>query len=75
MNIFKIKTTAWEEDSFILITQLSEKQVKSIIQPMVDEARENDFVFTTDDYVRTLRDAYNKSVIITYDDEYQEVTF
>lgn len=75
MNIFKIKTSAWEEESFILATQLSEKQIRSIIQPMVDEERDGDFVFSNDDYVQVLRDAYPKSVILTDNGDTQEIVF
>lgn len=65
MNIFKIKASSWEEDDFILATQLTEKQVRSVIQPMVDEERESDFVFNNADYLQCLRDAYPKSVILS----------
>jgi len=75
MNIFKIKTSAWEEESFILATQLSEKQIRSVIQPMVDEERDGDFVFSNDDYVQVLRDAYPKSVILTDNGDTEEIIF
>jgi hypothetical protein len=75
MNIFRIKTSAWDEESFILATQLSEKQVRSVIQPMVDEERESDFVFSNDDYVQALRGAYPKSVILTDNGDTDEIVF
>ena len=75
MNIFRIKTSAWDEESFILATQLNEKQVRSVIQPMVDEERDSDFVFSNDDYVQALRDAYPKSVILTDNGDTDEIVF
>ena len=75
MNIFKIKTSAWADEDFILATQLSEKQIRSVIQPMVDEEREGDFIFSNDDYVQVLRDAYPKSVILTDNGDTQEISF
>jgi hypothetical protein len=75
MNIFRIKTSAWEEESFILATQLTEKQIRSVIQPMVDEERDGDFVFSNDDYVQVLRDAYPKSVILTDNGDTEEIVF
>jgi hypothetical protein len=75
MNIFKIKTSAWADEDFILATQLSEKQIRSVIQPMVDEEREDDFIFSNDDYVQVLRDAYPKSVILTDNGDTQEIVF
>ena len=75
MKIFKIKTSAWDEESFILATQLSEKQIRSVIQPMVDEERDGDFVFNNDDYVQALKDSYPKSVILTDNGEAEEIIF
>ena len=75
MNIFRINTGSWDEEEFILATQLSEKQIRSVIQPMVDEARKEDFVFTTEDYVNVLRDAYPKSVILTDNEDTEEIIF
>ncbi len=75
MNIFKIKTSSWEEESFTLVTQLNEKQIRSIIPPMVDEEREGDFVFSNDDYVQVLRDAYPKSLILTDNGDTEEIIF
>ena len=75
MNIFRIKTSAWDEESFILATQLNEKQVRSVIQPMVDAEREAEFVYSNDDYVQALRDAYPKSVILTDNGDTDEINF
>jgi hypothetical protein len=75
MNIFRIKTSAWDEESFILGTQLNEKQIRSVIQPMIDEERESDFVFSNDDYVQALREAYPKSVILTDNGDTDEIIF
>ena len=65
----------WDEENFILATQLSEKQVRSVIQPMIDDARDGDFVFAPEDYVQVLKDAYPKSVILSEYVDIQEVVF
>ena len=65
MNIYKIITSRWDEEGFILATQLNDKQIRSVINPMVEEERQGDFVFTNEDYIERLRDAYPKSVILT----------
>lgn len=71
MNIFKLKISEWDEVT--LFTQLSEKQVRSVIQPMIDEARENEFVYTIEDCVSFLRDTYPKSVIMSDLEPFQEI--
>ena len=75
MNIFKIRTSSWDEESFILATQLSEKQIRSVIQPMVEEERAGDFVYVNEEYVQALRDAYPKSVILTDNGDTEEIVF
>ena len=75
MNIFKVKTSVWGEEDFILATQLSEKQIRSIIQPMIEEEQESDFEFTNGDYLERLREAYPKSVILTDLDSPDEIIF
>jgi len=42
---------------------------------MVDEEREGDFIFSNDDYVQALRDAYPKSVILADNGDTEEITF
>lgn len=74
MNIFRIKASTLDGE-FILATQLSEKQIRSIIQPMVDEEKDGDFVFVNNDYVQVLRDAYSKSVILTDLDDIEIIQF
>jgi hypothetical protein len=75
MNIFKIRTSSWDEEDFILATSLTEKQIRSVIQPMVDDERENEFVFTNEDYVNILKDAYPKAVILSDGGDTQEIIF
>lgn len=75
MNIYRIKTSAWDEEDFILATSLNEKQIRSVIQPMVDEEREGEFAFSNEDYVNVLRDAYPKSVLLSDLDGIDEIKF
>lgn len=75
MNIFKIKTSEWEDEDFVLFTQLSEKQVRSVIKPMIDDARENEFIYSGEDYVAFLRDTYPKSVILVSTDDPDIIEF
>lgn len=68
MKIYKIKTSAWVEEDFYLMTTLDEEQIKKIIQPMVAYERENDIMYNNEDYVFELQNAYSKATIKMYDD-------
>lgn len=68
MQIFKINTTNEMYHDFYLMTSLDEKQIKKIIQPMVDYERENEIFYDNDDYVFELQNAYPKATIEMYQD-------
>jgi len=68
MNIYRINTSAWEEEDFFLLTTLSEQQIRLVIQPMVDIEREEDQVMFNDEYLESLRNAYPKEVINQYNE-------
>ena len=68
MQVFKINTTNEMYHDFYLMTTLDEKQIKKIIQPMVDYERENEIFYDNDDYVFELQNAYHKATIEMYQD-------
>ena len=63
MNIFRINTSAWDEEDFYLMTSLTEEKIKKVIQPMVEYERENDILYDNEDYVSALQEKYPRSVI------------
>lgn len=66
MNIFRIKTTAWKEEDFILLTTLTEEQVSDVISPIVEKEREGDGEYDNDSLVKALEDAYPLAIIEQY---------
>ena len=40
MNVFKINTTAYEEEDFYLVTSLSESKIRKVIEPIVKAERD-----------------------------------
>ena len=42
LNLFQINTTAWDEEDFLLLTDLTEEQVTEIITPIVEAERERE---------------------------------
>jgi hypothetical protein len=40
MNIFRINTTAYEEEDFFLLTDLSEEQINDVLAPLIERERE-----------------------------------
>lgn len=69
MKLFKIKTTGWGDEDFIIATSLDEKQVRSVIQPLVEDEHDNEILYSNSDYVEALRTRYPKAVVIPEGDE------
>lgn len=55
-----------EEEAFTLITTLTEKQIRPVIQPLVDREREEDEFIYSEEYLEALRDAYPTEYITMY---------
>lgn len=66
MKAFEINTTAWEEENFILFTDLTESQVKKVIEPIVLNERELGEEYTNDGLIDALLEAYPRNQIYTY---------
>jgi hypothetical protein len=64
MNIFRINTTAYKEEDFFLITELSKEQIEEVITPIVLIERNNaEEVYYNDDLVRALELAYPNAIV------------
>ena len=77
MQVFKITTSAWYEESFYVLTNLSEEQVRSVIAPMVAEERNeslDDIFYSNEDYVSKLAETYPSNVVEFHQD-FEELIF
>ena len=63
MNLFEISTTSYMEENFLLVTDLELEQIKEVINTMVKDERNNDFLFMNDEYVAKLKLIYPKYYI------------
>lgn len=66
MNIYKISMSVGEEEAFTLLTTLTEKQIRPVVQPLVDREREEDEFIYSEEYLEALRDAYPRETITMY---------
>lgn len=74
MKAFEINTTAWEEENFILFTDLTEKQIIDVIEPIKSaywklkmETGNYDDDYTNDDLIDALMKAYPNNKIYSHD--------
>jgi len=73
MKAYEINTTAWEEENFILVTDLTESQIKKIIEPIVVNERENGEDYTNDDLIEALLEAYPRNQIYGYQNNIKRI--
>jgi hypothetical protein len=66
LNLVQVNTTAYSEEDFLLLTDLTEAQIKKVISPIVRNERENDESYDNDDLVDALKKAYPNHTITHY---------
>lgn len=66
MKAFEINTTAWDEENFVLFTDLTEGQIVDVITPIVVAEREHGKEYTNDDLIDALLEAYPSNKVYAY---------
>jgi len=68
MNIYRINTTAYEEEDFFLMTTLTEEQIIKVIKPIVTAERNGVEYYDNDTLVEALNVKYPSSQTYMYAD-------
>jgi hypothetical protein len=77
MYAYKINTTAYSEEDFLLVTDLTGMEVEDVIRPIVDAEREQGLDYTNEQLVKALKKRYPKSSIKAYysSQDFMELSF
>ena len=78
IRLVKISTTAYEEEDFLLVTSLSDKQIEEVVKPRVEEERNSDgsVFYSNDDLWWSLKDVYPNEFMTVYtEDSIDELVF
>jgi len=57
-RIVRINTTAFSEEDFLLLTDLTEEQITEVIAPIVDRERNGGKQYDNDELINAIADAY-----------------
>jgi hypothetical protein len=68
MRPFEINTTAWDEENFVILTDLNEIQIKKVLEPIVNREREFGEEYTNDSLIDALLDAYPENKFYYYNE-------
>lgn len=63
MNIFRINTTAYEEEDFYIMTTLTPKQIAEVVTPIIEAERDGYDEYDNLNLIHVLRDRYPLEVI------------
>jgi hypothetical protein len=74
MNIFNINTTAFKEENFILLTDLSKAEIEEVIAPIVHDERNGGKAYNNENLIAALKEKYPSSTIEHFDLELESIT-
>jgi hypothetical protein len=66
MNAYEINTTAYDEENFVILTDLNVSQIKKVIEPIVNREREHDEYYDNDSLIDALVNAYPENQFYSY---------
>lgn len=67
MNLFKINTTAYEEEDFLIVTDLVEDDITEVIQPLVNAERDDEGEYDNESLFKALLERYPNNYLQFYD--------
>jgi len=69
MRVVRINTTAYQEEDFFLMTDLTDQQIEGVIVPIVElERKDESCYYTNEDLVESLMDKYPDNTIVMHAD-------
>jgi hypothetical protein len=74
MKAYEINTTAFDEENLIIFTDLTESQIKKVIEPIVLSEREDGEYYDNDVLLNALVDAYPNNEIYGYQNNPKLIT-
>jgi uncharacterized protein YpuA (DUF1002 family) len=68
VRLVQVNTTAWEEEDMLLVTNLTDEQIQSVVNPIVERERESDdYGYVNNDLAEALRRQFPDNIILNYD--------
>lgn len=68
-NLIKVNTTAFAEEDFILMTDLSEKQIIKVLKPIVESERQGKSYYDNEKLVKELNIAFPNNVAFLFTED------
>jgi hypothetical protein len=69
IRIVEVSQNSWEEENLLLLTTLTDEQIKEVLTPLLQEEREDEsgeVIYANDDMVSILSEKYPDDIVILY---------
>jgi hypothetical protein len=69
IRIVEVSQNSWEEENLLLLTTLTDEQIKEVLAPLLKEEREDEtgeVIYANDDMVSILSEKYPDDIVILY---------
>lgn len=66
IRLVRIKTTFWDEEDFLLITDLNDEEIQDIITPIVKAERDSEEFYDNETLYLALKENYPRNLIMQY---------
>ena len=68
MRLVNINTTAFEEEDFLLLTDLNDDDLYEVIMPMVNAERDGEEEYDNDMIFEALKKRYPRDLVVKFDE-------
>ena len=73
IRIVEVNTTAYQEENFVLLTDLLDEQIEEVIRPIVEKERnatedDEDTFYDNESLFNALEETYPNNIVIFYSD-------
>ena len=66
IRLVRIKTTFWDEEDFLLITDLNDEEIQDIMNPIVQAERDSEEYYDNETLYFALKENYPRNLIMQY---------
>jgi hypothetical protein len=66
LRLVQVNTTAFDEEDFLLVTNLSDEEIERVITPIVMRERDEEILYNNLDLIGAIKDAYPNRIILDY---------
>jgi len=73
MKTITINTTAYEEEDFTILTDLTHDEISTVLKPIIELERTEDIEYINEDLISALLEAYPGRIIQELNNEYLQL--